>query len=74
MLGPDSRGAFDYVLGERLDTNPKVVDKSFHYGNHSGSGAPGIHENLGIRAHRQDQGVVSCLPDGGDGGRMVGVA
>ena len=74
MTCPESRGALRDVRRERLDADPQVRHELSHNGHRSEAAAPGVHEDLGVRAGRQDQRFASRLPHGGHRRGVVRVA
>ena len=74
MAGPESRGALRGVGCQRLDVDTQVRYELPDDGDRVGSATPGIYEDLGVRARRQDERFTACLPYGGYGGGVVRVA
>ena len=63
MVCPEPGGPFGDLLGERLDSNAQVGHESPHDRDRVRSAAPGVNEDLGVRARRQDQLLPTRLPD-----------
>jgi len=74
VAGPESRGALRGVSCQRLDVDTQVGHELPDDGDRFWSATPGIYEDLGVRARRQDECFTACLPYGGYGGGVVGVA
>jgi len=74
VAGRESRGALCGVRCQRLDVDTQVGHELPDDGDRLGSATPGIYEDLGVRARRQDECFTACLPYGGDGGGVVRVA
>lgn len=74
MAGPESRGPLRGVCGQRLDLDAQVGHELPDDGDRLGSATPGIDEDLGVRARRQNECFTACPPYCGDGGGVVRVA
>jgi hypothetical protein len=57
-----------------LDVDAQVGHELPDDGDRLRSATPGIYEDLGVRARRQNEGVTACLPHGGYGGGVVRIA
>lgn len=73
MLRPKPRGALGDLCRERLDADTKIGHESRHDGDRILSTAPGIHEDLRVRARRQHQGLPARLSYGRHGHRVMQV-
>ena len=74
MVRPEPRGPFSDVCRERLDVDTQIGHEAPHDGDRILSTAPGIHEDLRVRTHRQDQALPPRLCDGGHGCRVMHIA
>ena len=74
MACAESGGALSDVRRERLDVDAQVGHETPDHRDSIGTAAPGIDENLGVGAGRQDQPLSASLRERGHGGRMVRVA
>ena len=74
MTGAESRGALRGARSQWLDVDTQVGHELPDDGDCFGSATPGIDENFGVRARRQDEHLATYLPDGRARRRMVGVA
>jgi len=66
-------GALGDACRERLDANTQVGQEPLDERDRVGPAAPGVDEDLGVRARGQDQLLPPCPADGSDRGGVVGV-
>ena len=74
MAGPESGGPLGDIRCERLEPDAQVTHESPDDRDGVGSATPGIDEDLGVCARRQDERFTACLPYGDYGGGVVRVA
>ena len=74
MAGPESRSLLRGVSCQWLDVDTQVGHELPDDGDRLRSPTPGIYEDLGVRACRQDESFTAGLPYGGYGCGVVRVA
>lgn len=74
MLRPELCGAFRDVGREWLDAHAQIGHELPHDRDRIPPAPPGIHQDLRVRACREDQRLLARTPEGGHRCRVVRVA